>query len=115
MAFTLNNIASLGASLLRPTRRAVAIGHRRKPRKMLELCEAEHCPYCRFVRETLTELGLDAKVIGANHPGAQEGWPVRQIVGRTRRQGKSATRPAIPAPDLRPLIHFAIKHGLVER
>jgi len=62
MAITLNAIASLGASLVRPTRGAVAIGHRRRPRKMLEFYEAEYCPFCRHVRETLTALDLDAKI-----------------------------------------------------
>jgi len=77
MAFALNNIASLGASLLRPTRGVVAIGHRRKPRKMLELYEAEYCPYCRFVRETLTALDLDAKVYPVPKKG---GRFVKQLV-----------------------------------
>ena len=62
MNISLNVIASLGASLLRPTRGAVVVGHRRVPKKMLEFYEAEYCPFCRYVRETLTALDLDAMV-----------------------------------------------------
>jgi glutathione S-transferase len=29
---------------------------------MLELYEGEYCPFCRYVRETLTDLDLDAKI-----------------------------------------------------
>ena len=62
MNISLNVIASLGASLVRPTRGAVAVGHRKAPRKMLEFYEGEYCPFCRYVRETLTALDLDAKI-----------------------------------------------------
>jgi glutathione S-transferase len=34
----------------------------RQPEKLLELYEYEGCPYCRLVREALTELDLDAQV-----------------------------------------------------
>jgi glutathione S-transferase len=33
-----------------------------KPEKMLELYEFEGCPFCRLVREVLTELDLDAAI-----------------------------------------------------
>jgi glutathione S-transferase len=62
MTGILTRAASIGATLLRPTRGSMAIGHRRAPKKMLELYEAEYCPFCRYVRETLTELDLDAKI-----------------------------------------------------
>ena len=55
-------LASLGATLLRPNRGIVATGHRAQPVKLLELYEAEYCPYCRHVREALTELDLDARI-----------------------------------------------------
>ncbi len=55
-------VASLGTSLLRVDRGLVVKGNRRKPEKMLELYEAEYCPYCRHVREALTELDLDAMI-----------------------------------------------------
>jgi len=33
-----------------------------KPRKLLQLFDIENCPYCRLVREALTEMDLDAEV-----------------------------------------------------
>ncbi len=33
-----------------------------KPDKMLQLYDIENCPYCRLVREVLTELDLDAEI-----------------------------------------------------
>ena len=33
-----------------------------KPKKMLQLYDIENCPYCRLVREALTELDLDAEI-----------------------------------------------------
>lgn len=49
-------------SFLRAPRGLVVKGHRTKPAKLLELFEAEYCPYCRHVREALTELDLDARI-----------------------------------------------------
>ena len=62
MVNTLRGVVALGASLMRPTRGIVALGHRRAPAKPLVLFEAEYCPYCRYVREALTALDLDALV-----------------------------------------------------
>jgi len=33
-----------------------------KPEKMLQLYDIENCPYCRLVREVLTELDLDVEI-----------------------------------------------------
>ena len=55
-------LTSLGTSLLRADRGLVVKGNRCQPEKTLELYEAEYCPYCRHVRETLTELDLDAMI-----------------------------------------------------
>jgi glutathione S-transferase len=57
-----NAVASLGTSLLRVDRGVIARGHRERPVKTLELFEAEYCPFCRHVREALTELDLDAMI-----------------------------------------------------
>jgi glutathione S-transferase len=62
MGNTLQGIVSLGASLARPTRGAIAHGNRRQPEQTLVLYEAEYCPYCRYVREALTALDLDALI-----------------------------------------------------
>jgi len=55
-------LASTTASLLRVDRGVIVKGNRRKPEKTLELYDAEYCPYCRHVREALTELDLDAMI-----------------------------------------------------
>jgi len=34
-----------------------------KPQKLLQLFDIENCPYCRLVREALTELDLDAEIL----------------------------------------------------
>ncbi len=62
MANTIKGVVSLGSSLLRPTRGLIAVGHRKLPKKTLVLYEAEYCPYCRYVREALTALDLDALI-----------------------------------------------------
>ena len=55
-------LASTGTSLLRMNRGVIVQGHRTRPAKLLELYDAEYCPYCRHVREALTELDLDARI-----------------------------------------------------
>jgi glutathione S-transferase len=55
-------LVSLAPSLVRLARGTVVKGHRKRPRRRLELYEAEYCPFCRHVRETLAELDLDALI-----------------------------------------------------
>ena len=58
----LNDAASFGVTLVRLGRGlypAVTAADRPAPRRLLELYEFEACPYCRKVREALTELDLD--------------------------------------------------------
>ena len=55
-------VASLGTSLKRENQDLIVKGHRERPEKTLELYEAEYCPFCRHVREALTELDLDAMI-----------------------------------------------------
>ena len=47
-----------------------------KPEKLLVLYEFEGCPYCRLVREALTELDLDAEI----HPCPKRGQRFRPVV-----------------------------------
>jgi glutathione S-transferase len=55
--------SSLLASQLRGWRGTAAYRPAvRQPAKLLELYEYEDCPYCRLVREALTELDLDAQI-----------------------------------------------------
>lgn len=57
------NIASSSlATALRPGFGITAHPAAEKPEKLLELYEFEACPYCRLVREALTELDLDAMI-----------------------------------------------------
>jgi glutathione S-transferase len=51
------------ASSLRVWRGTRASAAARQPKRLLELYEFEACPYCRLVREALTELDLDAKIL----------------------------------------------------
>ena len=62
MANKFKGVVALGASLMRPMRGTVALGHRRTPEQTLVLYEAEYCPYCRYVREALTALDLDVLI-----------------------------------------------------
>jgi glutathione S-transferase len=41
----------------------------RRPEKLLELYEFEGCPFCRKVRDALTELDLDAMIYPCPHDG----------------------------------------------
>lgn len=57
-----NDAASFATTLVRLGRGlypAVTAGERPTPQRMLELYEFENCPYCRKVREVLSELDLD--------------------------------------------------------
>ena len=57
------NLAS--SSLATALRTGVGVSARpaaKKPAKLLQLYEFEGCPYCRLVREALTELDLDAMI-----------------------------------------------------
>jgi len=63
LARTLAVSSSLLASQLRGWRGTAAFRPvEKQPEQLLELYEYEDCPYCRLVRETLTELDLDAQI-----------------------------------------------------
>lgn len=50
-----------------------------KPEKVLKLYDIESCPYCRLVREALTELDLDVEI----YPCPKRGERYRQYVQET--------------------------------
>lgn len=55
----------------------------KQPKQLLELYEFENCPFCRLVRETLTELDIDAMI----YPCPKGGKRYRTIakkVGKTQ-------------------------------
>jgi glutathione S-transferase len=86
MGNTLKAVVSLQSSLARLARGAVVKGHRKVPELPLELYDAENCPYCRYVREALTELDLDAVV----HPVPKGGNRFRPVLQ------ESGGKPAVP-------------------
>ena len=82
MSDTLDVLNSTLASTLRLWRGTRVRGSARQPRKHLELYEFEACPYCRLVREALTELDLDVLVHPSPHAGKRFRPKVRQLGGK---------------------------------
>jgi glutathione S-transferase len=60
--FELDLATSLAATLMRGGLGTFARPAQRRPALLFELYEFEGCPYCRLVREALTELDLDALI-----------------------------------------------------
>ena len=85
-------IASLGTSVLRVNRGLIVKGNRQTPAKTLELYEAEYCPYCRHVREALTELDLDAMI----YPIPKK---AKRHVARLKKLGGEAKVPFLHDPN----------------
>lgn len=56
----------------------------RQPEQLLELYDYEDCAYCRLVREALTELDLDARILPCPRRGARFRRIVRQLGGKTQ-------------------------------
>ena len=83
MGNTHKAVVSLVPSLVRLGRGAVVKGHRKRPAKLLELYDGEYCPFCRHVREVLTELDLDALI----HPVPKKGSRFKE--GLKAQSGKS--------------------------
>lgn len=67
---------SLLTSTLRGWRGTMASARTRQPERPLELYDMENCPYCRLVRETLTELDLDAMI----YPCPKRGTRFRPVM-----------------------------------
>lgn len=57
-----NMATSMIATLLRASNGIQSSPATVKPKKTLQLYDIENCPYCRLVREVLTELDLDAEI-----------------------------------------------------
>jgi len=71
MNSTLDVVGSTVSSTLRFWRGTNARPAARQPAKLLELYEFEACPYCRLVREALTELDIDALIYPSPHGGTR--------------------------------------------
>ena len=67
MSFSLNRAKSVGSSVLASTLRgwrgASASRTVQQPAQLPELYDREGCAHCRFVREALTELNLDVRIV----------------------------------------------------
>lgn len=82
MSDTLDVLNSTLASTLRLWRGTRAAGAARQPARLLELYEFEACPYCRLVREALTELDLDARIFPSPHGGTRFRPKVAELGGK---------------------------------
>ena len=58
----LSSSVSTIASTLRAWRGTMQVARAEQPEQLLELYEFEGCPYCRLVREVLTEISLDVVI-----------------------------------------------------
>ncbi len=58
----INMAGSLLSTLLRPNVGINSTPAEIKPQQLLQLYDIENCPYCRLVREVLTELDLDVQI-----------------------------------------------------
>jgi len=79
---TLDVLNSTLASSLRMWRGTMARAHAEQPAKPLQLYEFEACPYCRLVREALTELDLDALIFPSPHGGKRFRPKVAELGGK---------------------------------
>ena len=82
MLDTVDVLSSTLASTLRFWRGTNARGSVRQPARPLQLYEFEACPFCRLVREALTELDLDALVYPSPHGGRRFRPKVAQLGGK---------------------------------
>jgi len=82
MLTTLDVLNSGLTSTLRFWRGTSARGSARQPARPLQLYEFEACPYCRLVREALTELDLDAMIYPSPHGGRRFRPKVARLGGK---------------------------------
>ena len=71
-----NLATSMIATLVRGTNGIQSAPAAEKPAKLLQLYDIENCPYCRLVREALTELDIDAEI----YPCPKNGQRFRPLV-----------------------------------
>jgi glutathione S-transferase len=73
---------SLAATALRAGMGTMAFPAKHRPSRLFELYEFEGCPYCRLVREALTELDLDAVIYPCPKGGERYGSRVVELGGK---------------------------------
>ena len=79
-----NLASSTLATVLRPGVGISARPAAAKPKELLELYEFEACPYCRLVREALTELDLDAMIYPCPKRGTRFRPRAAELGGKTQ-------------------------------
>lgn len=82
MSAVLDVLNSTLASSLRFWRGTNVRGSAQQPAKHLQLYEFEACPFCRLVREALTELDLDVMIYPAPHGGQRFRPKVAKLGGK---------------------------------
>ena len=82
MLTSLDVLNSTLTSTLRFWRGTNARAAEKQPKKHLELYEFEACPFCRLVREALTELDLDAMIYPTPHGGKRYRPKVAKLGGK---------------------------------
>jgi glutathione S-transferase len=84
MRQSLDLVGSLAVTMARGGMGTTARPAVRRPRWLFELYEFEGCPYCRLVREALTELDLDATVYPCPKGGSRYRPRVVALGGKTQ-------------------------------
>jgi len=84
IGFELDLATSLAATVLRGGLGLVARPSERRPPLLFDLYEFEGCPYCRLVREALTELDLDAMIYPCPKGGQRFRPRVAELGGKTQ-------------------------------
>ncbi len=82
MGNLINALKALPPSVVRAARGSVVKHGGKKPKKLIELYEAEYCPFCRYVREALTELDLDAVIYPVPKKGTRFRSKVEKLGGK---------------------------------
>lgn len=82
MRGALDVINSTATSSLRAWQGTMAKPAAVQPEKLLQLYEFESCPYCRLVREVLTELDLDAMIYPCPQGGKRYRGEAEDLGGR---------------------------------
>ena len=93
LAHTAAVASSVAATMTRMGRGIYTRPAAARPERPLELYEFEGCPFCRLVREALTELDLDALVHPCPKGGARFRPRVVEVGGKT---GTAQTAPGQP-------------------
>lgn len=82
MSTKIDAVINLLAGTARLWRGSVAYRRTPPPAKLLQLYDIEACPYCRLVREMLTELDLDAMILPCPKNGTRFRVDAQRIGGR---------------------------------